>query len=434
MIVRLNVFRWLCETTLHEEPSMKLLLFYFTVEVRELLTLDSFALRAFGSMNLRLRSGFGDDFLVMPGKSTEKLFVKWESQCDFFRGEGGIVGHAADRSLISSFFSFSFFPGRRRSSSPLLLPPARPLLCSLSRAPRRSPSRRRRLPSAPRAPRAPSSSRPLSLSTRTPAPPGSLSSRAALAPRAARALPARASTSSAPPSAPPSTAPDARVARVRPRRAPPRPPRTPLLLPPPAPPLPWPRAPPPLLRLSAPRSPARLLPLRLSLPRRRSLLRPLPAPSSLPSSLARAAPRALLSPELPACAAPFLLCSARACISPRRRLLPLAAPPKPDRLLSLPKTRPRPISKPRKQSVCCCLLPLLRVEPPWGCTSSTPAKDQHRLEPPSRSHERLLRRDNYVRGAANAYVYDYLDRTTTPTTSTTSTTPWHATKRFQQSR
>lgn len=26
-IVRLNVFRWLCETALHEEPLMKLLLF-----------------------------------------------------------------------------------------------------------------------------------------------------------------------------------------------------------------------------------------------------------------------------------------------------------------------------------------------------------------------------------------------------------------------
>ncbi|XP_024317854.1 uncharacterized protein LOC112271877 [Brachypodium distachyon] len=34
-IVKLNVFRWLCETALHEEASMKLLLFYFTVEVRD---------------------------------------------------------------------------------------------------------------------------------------------------------------------------------------------------------------------------------------------------------------------------------------------------------------------------------------------------------------------------------------------------------------
>ncbi|XP_024310683.1 uncharacterized protein LOC106866802 [Brachypodium distachyon] len=78
-IVRLNVFRWLCETVLHEEPSMKLLLFYFTMEVRELLTPDGFALSTFGSVNLRLRSGFGDDFLLKPRKSAEKLFVKWES-------------------------------------------------------------------------------------------------------------------------------------------------------------------------------------------------------------------------------------------------------------------------------------------------------------------------------------------------------------------
>ncbi|KQK06083.1 uncharacterized protein LOC112270575 isoform X2 [Brachypodium distachyon] len=55
-------------------------------------------------------------------------------------------------------------------------------------------------------------------------------------------------------------------------------------------------------------------------------------------------------------------------------------------------------------------------------------------EPPSRSRERLLRRDDYVRGAANTYVYDYLDRTATSTTLITSTTPWHATKRFQQSK
>ncbi|XP_024310966.1 uncharacterized protein LOC106866597 [Brachypodium distachyon] len=95
-IVKLNVFRWLCETALHEEPSMKLLLFYFTVEVRESLTPDGFSLSAFGSVNLRLRPGFEDDFLLMPGRSTVKLFDKWGSQWLFLRASKTRLRHSGD--------------------------------------------------------------------------------------------------------------------------------------------------------------------------------------------------------------------------------------------------------------------------------------------------------------------------------------------------
>ncbi|RRR20696.1 hypothetical protein EHS16_07440 [Streptococcus anginosus] len=85
VIVKLNVFRWLCETVLHEEFLMKLLLFYFIVEVRESFISDGFILSVFGSVNLRFRSGFGDDFMFMLWRSTVKLFDKWEFQWFFFR-------------------------------------------------------------------------------------------------------------------------------------------------------------------------------------------------------------------------------------------------------------------------------------------------------------------------------------------------------------
>ncbi|XP_024314557.1 uncharacterized protein LOC112270724 [Brachypodium distachyon] len=74
---------------------MRLLLFYFTVEVRESLTPDGFTL-AFGSVNLRLRSGFGDNFLLMPGRSTVKLFDKWESQWFFLRASRTRLQHTGD--------------------------------------------------------------------------------------------------------------------------------------------------------------------------------------------------------------------------------------------------------------------------------------------------------------------------------------------------
>ena len=75
---------------------MRLLLFYVTVEVRESLTPDGFTLSAFGSVNLRLRSGFGDDFLLMPGRSTVKLFDKWESQWFFLRASRTRLRHTGD--------------------------------------------------------------------------------------------------------------------------------------------------------------------------------------------------------------------------------------------------------------------------------------------------------------------------------------------------
>lgn len=61
-ILHLNVFRWLRETALWEPPTMRLFLLLFTVHVEERRTLDESTWSAFGSVAVRLRPGFHDEF------------------------------------------------------------------------------------------------------------------------------------------------------------------------------------------------------------------------------------------------------------------------------------------------------------------------------------------------------------------------------------